>query len=138
MSYRAAFLLLVVAVAAEAQPGANNAASVDWSKAQVIEIRMTNYDFTPKTLQMSRSTPYRLHFVNSGSKDHNFASKELFAAMMVAPEDRAKIENGEVEVETGKSVDIAVLPMTAGTYPFHCSHFLHSMMGMHGQASIGA
>jgi|SRR5215467_7437995 len=136
MSYRAAFLLLVVAVAAEAQPAANDAASVDWSNAQVIEIRMANYDFAPKTLQFRKNTPYRLRFVNSASKDHNFTSKELFAAMMVAPEDRAKIANGEIEVEMGKSVDVAVLPLTSGTYPFHCSHFLHSTFGMHGQATV--
>jgi uncharacterized cupredoxin-like copper-binding protein len=138
MSYRAAFLLLVVAVAAEAQPATNTATSVDWSNAQVIEIRMTNYDFTPKALQFRMNTPYRLHFVNSASKDHNFTSKELFAAVMVAPEDRAKIENGEIEVGMGKSVDVAVMPLKAGTYPFHCSHFLHSSFGMHGQANIGA
>jgi uncharacterized cupredoxin-like copper-binding protein len=126
---------LFVAVA-DAQPAANNAA-VDWSKAEVIEVKMTNYDFAPKTLQFRKNTPYRLHFVNSGSKDHNFASKELFAAVMVAPDDRAKINSGEVEVESGKSLDVALMPMTAGTYPFHCSHFLHSMLGMHGQASVG-
>ncbi|HYM17815.1 MAG TPA: cupredoxin domain-containing protein [Micropepsaceae bacterium] len=135
MSRKAIVLTLVVfATVAQAQPAANG---VDWTKAQVIEITMSNFDFAPKTLQLKRNTPYRLHFVNNGSSDHNFASKELFAAVMAAPSDRAKIENGEVEVEKGKSEDVSVMPMTAGSFPFHCTHFLHSMFGMHGQAMVG-
>jgi uncharacterized cupredoxin-like copper-binding protein len=90
----------------------------------------------PKTLQLRRNAPYRLHFLNNGSRDHNFDSSELFGAMMIAPEDRGKIENGEVEVPKGKSVDLMVVPLAAGSYPFHCSHLLHAMFGMRGQANI--
>jgi uncharacterized cupredoxin-like copper-binding protein len=137
MSYKVAFLgIVLAATVASAQPAANNA-SVDWSKAQVVELTMTNYDFAPKMLQLRRNTPYRLHFINNGSSDHNFNSQELFGAMMIAPDDRAKIENGEVEVPKGKSVDVSVVPMARGSYPFHCSHFLHTMFGMRGQANIG-
>lgn len=135
MSRNAAVLTLVLAATlAHAQPAAN---AIDWSKAETIEITMANYDFTPKTLQLKRNTPYRLHFVNNGSSDHSFASKELFAAATVAPNDRAKIENGEVEVEKGKSEDVSLMPMATGSFPFHCTHFLHGMLGMHGQAIVG-
>ena len=77
---------------ANAQPAQNDApASVDWSKAEPVEIVMTNYSFTPKALQLRRNTPYRLHFVNNGSKDHSFDAPELFRAMVTAPDDRAKV-----------------------------------------------
>jgi len=132
------FGIVLAATSASAQPAANDAApAIDWSEADVIEITLTNYAFAPTTLQLHRNTPYRLHFVNKGSSDHSFTSKELLAAVMVAPDDRAKIKKDEIEIPKGKSVDVTVLPLAAGTYPFHCSHFLHASFGMHGQANIG-
>jgi uncharacterized cupredoxin-like copper-binding protein len=124
-------------VGANAQPAQNDAAtSVDWSKAESVEIVMTNYSFTPKALQLRRNTPYRLHFVNNGSRDHNFDAPELFRAMILAPDDRAKVADGTIEVDEGKTMDVMVMPLKPGSYAFHCSHFLHVTFGMRGEATI--
>lgn len=124
-------------VGANAQPAQNDApTSIDWSKAQSVEIVMTNYSFAPKALQLRRNTPYRLHLVNNGSKDHNFDAPELFRAVVTAPDDRAKVADGTIEVEEGKTVDVMVMPLKPGSYAFHCSHFLHVTFGMRGEATI--
>jgi uncharacterized cupredoxin-like copper-binding protein len=128
--YRAAIagLLLIVATdasAADAPPA-----------RQDVQIMMSNFSFAPEMLRLQRNTTYVLHLKNDASGGHAFSSPGLFAAVMVAPEDRGKIIEGKVEVPAGQTVDIVVTPMNAGTYPIVCTHFLHQSFGMRGQAVV--
>jgi plastocyanin len=100
-----------------------------------IAITLTDYAFAPGTLDLKAGTTYQLHFVNSGSKDHNFSAPEFFAAAQVAADDQAKLAKGIVELGSGKSVDITVTP-GAGTFAVECTHFMHKMMGMHGNIVV--
>ena len=114
-------------------------ASVNAALAQtdnLINISLTNYAFTPNAITLKMGTTYHLHFINSGSKDHNFSAPEFFAASAVAPEDEAKVKKGLVGLESGQSVDVTVTPSRAGTYPVECTHFMHKMMGMHGSILV--
>jgi len=104
--------------------------------ATPISISLTDYAFTPGTLDLKAGTTYQLHFVNAGSKDHNFSAPEFFAAAQIAAEDQAKLSKGIVELGGGKSVDITVTPGQAGAYPVECTHFMHKMMGMHGNIVV--
>jgi len=121
--------------AAHAQPAAPPA-STDWSNAQVVEVDLDSYSFTPKSLHLKAGTPYRLHFVNKASKGHNFDAPEFFAALVVSPADQAKVADGKIELDGGASADIQVVPSVPGTYPVKCSHFMHSTLGMSGEAVI--
>jgi plastocyanin len=104
--------------------------------ATPISVTLTDYAFTPGTLDLKTGATYQLHFVNSGSKDHNFSAPEFFAAAQVAADDQAKLSKGIVELGSGKSVDITVTPGSAGTYAVECTHFMHKMMGMHGNIVV--
>jgi plastocyanin len=77
-----------------------------------------------------------MHFINSGSKDHNFSAPEFFAASQVTAEDQAKIEKGLVALGSGQSVDITLTPTRPGTFAVECTHFMHKMMGMHGSILV--
>ncbi len=121
---------LGAAQAAEAPPG------TDWSKAQTIDIAMSDFSFAPANLQLRANQPYRLHLTNSSSHGHNFAAPTLFAAAAVAPNDQSKVEDGSIEVAGGQTIDVTFAPNAAGTYKYHCSHFLHSAFGMSGEASV--
>lgn len=101
-----------------------------------INISLTNYTFTPGTLNLKVGTTYRMHFSNDGSKGHNFKAPEFFSASQIMPADKGKIEDGIVELEDGQSVDVTVTPNRAGTYAFDCSHFMHSLLGMHGKITV--
>ena len=101
-----------------------------------INITLTNYAFTPSALNLTTGTTYHLHFVNNGTKDHNFSAPEFFAASDVAPEDQAKVEKGLVALESGQSADITLTPGRAGAFEFECTHFMHKMMGMHGTITV--
>ena len=101
-----------------------------------ISITMTNYAFTPDALNLKAGTTYHMHFINSGSKDHNFSAPEFFAAAQIALEDQAKVTKGLVALEGGQSVDITVTPGQPGTFSVACTHFMHKMMGMHGNIVV--
>jgi len=58
-------------------------AQTDNATGNLINISLTNYAFTPGALNLKTGTTYHLHFINSGSKDHNFSAPEFFAASQV-------------------------------------------------------
>jgi plastocyanin len=101
-----------------------------------IGISLTDYAFSPSTLDLKSGIVYHLHFVNSGSKAHNFSAPEFFAASQIAPEDQAKMKKGLVDLESGQSIDITVTPGQPGSFAFECTHFMHKMMGMHGTITV--
>jgi uncharacterized cupredoxin-like copper-binding protein len=103
---------------------------------QDLQITLSNFSFNPNSFRLQRTMTYAIHLTNSASGGHSFSAPGLFAAVTVAPEDRAKIVNGKVEIPAGQTVDITVTPMMAGSYPIVCSHFLHSTFGMKGEAVI--
>ena len=121
----------VLAIAATVLPMSALAQS-----ATVINVSLTSYAFSPSMLSMKAGTTYRLHFTNDSSKSHDFHAPEFFAASQIAQVDKDKIEDGSVELDNGQAVDVTVTPTRAGVYSVDCSHFLHSMLGMHGKIMI--
>jgi uncharacterized cupredoxin-like copper-binding protein len=113
-----------------------HAHAADAPERQDIQVVLTNFSFTPNVMHLQRNVPTTIHLMNSASGGHAFSSPELFGAVTVASEDRAKIIGGKIEVPAGQSVDITVTPNTPGTYPVVCTHFLHQSFGMRGQATI--
>ena len=101
-----------------------------------LSITLSNYSFTPNVLDLQAGVTYRMHFINGGSKDHNFSAPEFFAASQIAPDDQAKIEKGLVALDSGQSVDITITPDHPGTFPVECTHFMHKTMGMHGSITV--
>lgn len=104
--------------------------------ATAVNISLTNYAFTPSAINLKAGTTYRMHFTNDGSKGHNFNAPQFFAASQIARGDESKIDDGSVELDPGQAVDITVTPNRAGTYSLDCTHFLHSMLGMHGNITV--
>ena len=110
----------------------NAPAAPDWSTAVTVPVGMANFEYTPNALQFRANLPYRLRLKNNAGGGHSFDAPEFFAAVSVAPEDRAKIVKGEIEVESGQTVEMRFVPTVSGTYQFHCTHTLHATFGMRG------
>ena len=108
----------------------------DWSQAKPLTIELSSFKFTPANEALQRGSVYRLHLVNTSSGGHDFVAREFFAGSVIAPEDRAKISNGGVDVGGGESVDVRLIPNRAGSFKVHCSHFLHSSFGMTGTITV--
>jgi plastocyanin len=108
-----------------------------WAEGDApISISLSNYAFTPGEIALKSGAAYHLRFTNSGSKDHDFSAPEFFAASQVAAKDQAKLQKGQVALESGQPVDITLMPGRPGTYAFECTHFMHKMMGMHGSIVV--
>ena len=95
-----------------------------------VDIAMSNFEFTPATIHLKAHQPYLLHLTSDGG--HSFAAPAFFAAATVAPEDRAKIAKGKIEVDEIAPIDIHLTAPAAGSYEAHCTHFLHASRGMKG------
>ena len=120
----AAFLL---STAAAAQP------APDWSHAQRVEVKLSNFSFSPKIIHLRAGRPVLLHLSNVSSGGHDFTARQFFAASVVR--DRSAVRGGSVEVGKHRSVDIVLVPR-AGRYPLKCGHTLHKTFGMSGEIVV--
>jgi uncharacterized cupredoxin-like copper-binding protein len=116
-------LLLFIPAAATAQ---------DASAPRTVEVRLSNFDFTPSAIGLVAGQPVVLHLVNSGSGGHNFAAPQFFDAStgITGP-----VRDGVVEVRGHQSVDIALTP-SRGSYRLRCTHTMHSTFGMSGTITV--
>ena len=114
------FLLAVPAVAA-AQPAARN-----------VEVRLSNFSFTPNTIRLRAGEPVVLHLVNVAHGGHDFAAPEFFAA---ASGVSGPVARGRVELHGNQSVDVRVTP-ARGHYHLRCTHTMHTAFGMHGEIDV--
>lgn len=103
---------------------------------ETIAVTLTNFRYTPEAITLQHGRPYVLRFVNAAKGGHNFVAKQFFAAATVAPEDRAKVAKGGVEVSGGETVELHLTAPAAGRYEVHCSHFMHSTFGMKGEIVV--
>jgi len=133
MAKPAKILAALAACLAAASPAAW--AQPAQTTAETVNISLSDYAFAPAALNLKAGTAYHLHFINAGSKDHDFTAPEFFAAAQVAPADQAKIKRGTVEVDKGQEMDVTIAP-GAGDYKVICTHFMHNMMGMHGTITV--
>ena len=123
----AAFILL--SSGASAQPGP------DWSHAQRVDVTLSNFAFSPKSIHLRAGRPVVLHLANTSSGGHDFTAKQFFATSAVRPQDRGSVRGGSVEVGKHRSVDVALVPR-AGRYPLKCGHTFHKTFGMSGEIVV--
>ncbi|NIJ21608.1 putative cupredoxin-like copper-binding protein [Sphingomonas naasensis] len=102
---------------------------------QRIDVALSNFRFTPATIELTHGRPYILHLSSKGG--HSFAAKAFFAAAVIPAADRARIKDGKIELAGGDSVEIHITAPTAGSYPIKCTHFLHAGFGMTGKFVVG-
>jgi uncharacterized cupredoxin-like copper-binding protein len=127
----AAFTLLALARASLAQPAA---ASVDWSRAQPINVLMVENQFIPDHLAFRHGTPYRLHLENHGKDMHEFTAPAFLAAAIVR--DPHLLANGgqDIVVQPGTSVDVDLVPLKPGRFALICAD--HDWADMTGEIVV--
>lgn len=131
---RTVFLLslaLLVGACATTHAVDPQVASTSLADAQVVEVKLSNFDFSPSTVRLDAGRAYALHIVNTASGGHDFTAPEFFAASKVAPEDVASVRDGQVELAGGQSATIHLVP-SRGTYGLVCTHTGHALLGMKG------
>ena len=100
--------------------------------ATSVEIRLSNFDFTPSTIRLRAGEPVVLHLVNTAHGGHNFAAPEFFAA---ASGVSGPVRGGKVELGGNQSVDVRLTP-ARGHYRLRCTHTMHTAFGMSGEIVV--
>lgn len=102
-----------------------------------VTVAMANFNYAPADLHLKSGRSTTIHFVNNGSGGHDFTAPEFFAAATMDASNRAKVggPKGRVSLGKGESLDVTLTP-AAGRYKVHCSHFMHSSLGMKGKISV--
>jgi uncharacterized cupredoxin-like copper-binding protein len=126
-------LIAVMALLASPVVIADAANSLNASR---VEIGLESFKFVPETITLTHGNAYVLHLVNRAKGSHDFVAKVFFAHAVLAPQDSGVVKDGGVELHGGESMDLHIVAPPAGTYEIHCSHFLHSAMGMTGHIVV--
>jgi len=112
------------------------AAGAAFAQPSVINIQLSEYKYAPMQLTLEHGQAYVLHVTNTGGKAHDLSAKAFFQTVALAPGSAAKVRDGDVDLDEGESVDVALTPQKPGTYEMHCTHPFHSMLGMKGQIVV--
>jgi len=122
---RAALSAALAATAVFTAPG--GAAAVDWPAAERVEVRMTEYEFTPSALRLRHGVPYQLHLVNAGKEGHDFTAPDFFAAVQLRDPDVGN-HGKSIYLRPGEATDIYFLAPIAGLFAPRCAD--HDWAGM--------
>ena len=109
-----------------------SSASAQPAAAPVQTIQLYSFGYAPKPIQLAADRAVTLSFVNQAKGGHDFTAREFFAAARIIS---GAAPNGEVELKGGETKTVTLIPR-AGTYKVHCTHFMHSNMGMHTQIVV--
>jgi uncharacterized cupredoxin-like copper-binding protein len=120
----------VIALAAFSAPVSRIAQQPTTPASETITVRLSNFDFNPEHLRLKAGVPVRLHLANESGRGHDFSSP-AFAASGFPPGMAAPPE-GTVPFGSHQTV----VPCTPGVYHLECTHFLHSLFGMHGTIEV--
>lgn len=109
----AAALCLLMAAPAAAQP------------AQYV-VQVYSFGFAPQPIHLAAGRPVTLTFANSSGSSHDFTAVAFFGRSRLIA---GAAPGGRVELGPHETRTITLIP-AAGSYEAHCSHFLHTQMGM--------
>jgi uncharacterized cupredoxin-like copper-binding protein len=115
-------------------PEGNTAISVDWSRAERVEMRMAEYKFVPKELRFRRDVPYQLHLLNEGTEGHDFTAPDFFSSVEIRNLEALNERKTSVFLEPGQTTDIYFVAESPGLFGLRCAD--HDWAGMIGTIII--
>jgi plastocyanin len=111
-------------------------ASAQPATPTVIAVQLSDFRYSPATIELNRGQSYVLRLTNGGKHGHDLKAKAFFEAVSLAADSAAKVQDGSVELAAGETTDVALTPNAAGSYEMHCTHPFHATMGMKGQIVV--
>jgi uncharacterized cupredoxin-like copper-binding protein len=110
-------------------------ASIDWSAAPTVTVKLTDFDYTPSELNFAAGKPVKLVLVNDGSDLHDFSAPAFFAGSALKAGSTGPA-GGKIAVRKNQTAEIDLVPGTPGKYPLECTELLHAMLGMTGTITV--
>lgn len=112
------------------------ASSLPAQAPTIVNVQLSNYKFTPKTIVLDRGRSYSLRLANVSGGGHDFTAPAFFSAANIAPGDRRWVAGGEVEVPPGQMREIRLTAPAPGSYKVRCTHTFHKFFGMSGSIVV--
>jgi len=128
-------LIVALASCSVQPPASTERTAAPPADGGTVTARLSDFAFDPEHIRLKAGTLVRLRFVNESDNGHDFSAPSFVAASSFLPGSPAPVD-GAVEVASHQTVEIALIPNRPGTYPFECTHFLHSTFGMHGTVEV--
>ena len=107
-------------------------ASASAQHPRTVEVRLSNFDFTPARIVLRAGEPVVLHLVNTSGGGHDFSAPQFFAAARAVS---GPVHDGEIDVPSHGAVDVRLTP-ARGSYRLRCTHMFHSTFGMNGRIVV--
>jgi uncharacterized cupredoxin-like copper-binding protein len=109
-------------------------AATGGGETQVIQVRASEFGFSPSTIQVAAGKPVRLVLANTGQIEHDLRVEKIPATGLKLSE--AGHGHGATEVvahaEQGKEAWVEFTPTRAGRYELNCTISGHKEAGMKG------
>lgn len=106
------------------------------SEVTRVDVTLSNFRFAPGAIEVVHGRKYALHLINATGGGHDFSAKKFFAAAAMTSDQKRLVEGGEVELKGHEEKTVVLIAPEAGTYEFHCGHFMHSALGMTGRIHV--
>lgn len=135
------FSLWMAAVSAKSAAGEQDAskalAAADWKQMETVTVTLSDYAFTPSSVELREGIPTKLVLKNQGSVAHYFVAEEFFGTIASR---KVQSSDGEVkaprftavEVYPGKTIEWFLIPLRKGSYGLLCTVKGHAERGMTG------
>src|ERR1700761_912704 len=98
----------------------------------VIPIALSEFKFTPSSLNLKAHSAYVLRLTNIGARAHDLSAPGFFAAVTLSAATAAKIHDGRVALRAGETTDLDLTTGDAAAFPFDCHYPFHALLGMKG------
>jgi len=95
-------------------------------------VQVWSFGFAPRPIHLAAGRPVTLVFVNQSGSSHDFTAHRFFASSTITA---GAAPQGEIDLAPHQTVSVTLVPRS-GTYPAHCSHFMHSTFGMKDQIVV--
>jgi plastocyanin len=113
----------------------SGSAQQDTHVAKIVQtVRLSNFAFDPEHLRLKANVPVVLRLVSDGGR-HDFSAPAFFSSSGFLPGSSAP-PDGDIAVGSDETVEVGLIPEKTGVYPLKCTHFLHSLFGMHGTIEV--
>lgn len=114
---------------------------MDWDQAQIVEVQLSEHNYSPSDLVFERNKPYILRLNNIGAVSHDMVGGSFFGgiAIKMAQNRGGRIVTpvlSSIYVKPKQQMELWFVPVRAGSYSFFCSLDGHRMGGMEGEVII--
>ena len=114
---------------------------MDWDKAKVVEVQLSEHNYSPSELVFERNKPYILRLNNIGAVSHDMVGGSFFSAIAIkmAQNRGGRIVTpvlSSIYVKPKQQMELWFVPVRSGKYSFFCSLDGHREGGMEGDVQI--